>query len=396
MLLGVVAMKNEESGLLWVSDYPVSHAQGGWGGGNHYLNKALSVSQPHIIPLAPIGLKADYYNIWMSRFLWMLTGKRLMAGFSNRRLAMSAAEFARRSAEYEDRKAVLFYGIAPYLRIFPDRPYFCYTDCSCRTVFEWYGKGRNYIKGELRRIEDLERDWLAGCTGIYVSSEWAKRDMLSRYSLDPSRIVCVYGGANIEYLSEPKRESGCGRRLLFVAADFISKRGDVLVAGIDRIIKTHPDIQLNILGAEVPTGIMRDYIRCHGWIDKTTDAGRKRFDELMESVDLCVSCSLADCTAFSICEVCAYGLPSVVMDVGGMSELVVNGVNGWVLPRDSSAEQIGDHISSLFASPEKLKACGRNARIGYETKWNWDLVAKKIIMNITGNLSCRSIAGFHA
>ncbi|MGD8176128.1 glycosyltransferase family 4 protein [Marinimicrobium sp. ARAG 43.8] len=63
----------------------------------------------------------------------------------------------------------------------------------------------------------------------------------------------------------------------------------------------------------------------------------------------------------AVIEAMAYGVPAIVTNVGGMPELVQNGINGYVVPpKDSSA--IASAIEALATDRNRQQAMGRAAR----------------------------------
>jgi glycosyltransferase involved in cell wall biosynthesis len=62
-------------------------------------------------------------------------------------------------------------------------------------------------------------------------------------------------------------------------------------------------------------------------------------------------------------EACAVGLPIVSRDVGGVSELVKDGENGYLLSYDSSPEQWRDKIVKLITRDDLSRKMGANSRL---------------------------------
>jgi glycosyltransferase involved in cell wall biosynthesis len=59
------------------------------------------------------------------------------------------------------------------------------------------------------------------------------------------------------------------------------------------------------------------------------------------------------------------GLPCVVSDVGDLADLVVDGRNGWRVPR-RDPEAFAGRLLDLLADPERLVAFSRAARLAAE------------------------------
>ncbi|MDD2243283.1 MAG: glycosyltransferase family 4 protein, partial [Dysgonamonadaceae bacterium] len=84
--------------------------------------------------------------------------------------------------------------------------------------------------------------------------------------------------------------------------------------------------------------------------------------------------------AFGIvfCEASAYGVPSVATNVGGVSQPVREGKNGFLLPPTATGEDYAEKIKAVFSDKEsyiKLRASSRNE---YETRLNWDVWSEEV------------------
>ena len=63
-----------------------------------------------------------------------------------------------------------------------------------------------------------------------------------------------------------------------------------------------------------------------------------------ESIDYFINCSDVEGIPVSIMEAMSYGIPCIARDVGGIREIVENGVNGFLLPRECTAEILSNEI----------------------------------------------------
>ena len=80
-------------------------------------------------------------------------------------------------------------------------------------------------------------------------------------------------------------------------------------------------------------------------------------------------------------EAMAHGRPVIVSEGAGVSELVKDGVEGYVIPiRD--AEAIAERIDLLRSRPEKVKEMGEKARLKAE-KYTWERTRNEIIRAIS-------------
>ena len=76
-------------------------------------------------------------------------------------------------------------------------------------------------------------------------------------------------------------------------------------------------------------------------------------------------------------EALASGVPVVASNVGGISEVVMNGETGQLFP-PGDARQCSDHILRLIEDEETRTRMGRNGRRLVENEYSWDTVTDKV------------------
>jgi len=98
-----------------------------------------------------------------------------------------------------------------------------------------------------------------------------------------------------------------------------------------------------------------DYVT---FIGKTTNTD---MPECLHLANIFVSTSLSDTTPVSVSEAMACGLPCIVTDVGGVKEVISNGVNGYLF-KPGDYKLLADKIVELSFDSEKCRKIGENAR----------------------------------
>lgn len=80
-------------------------------------------------------------------------------------------------------------------------------------------------------------------------------------------------------------------------------------------------------------------------------------------VDLFINTSSSEGLPVSIMEACSFGIPAIATDVGGTSEIVLEGKTGFLLPADFSPQSLADQIGSFARlSQEERHALRANCR----------------------------------
>jgi glycosyltransferase involved in cell wall biosynthesis len=78
------------------------------------------------------------------------------------------------------------------------------------------------------------------------------------------------------------------------------------------------------------------------------------------AVDIAILTSENEAAPYSLIEAGLAGLPSVATDVGAVGEVVIDGVNGFLLPRDS--ERLAGAVKVLAENPTQRHVFGLRAR----------------------------------
>lgn len=84
----------------------------------------------------------------------------------------------------------------------------------------------------------------------------------------------------------------------------------------------------------------------------------------LRASDFFLSCSLHENLSIAILEACAAGLPCLVTDVGGNTEIVQNGVNGLVISA-YSAKAIADGVRRMCVPAFRVDLCHRAEQVDY-------------------------------
>ena len=72
---------------------------------------------------------------------------------------------------------------------------------------------------------------------------------------------------------------------------------------------------------------------------------------------------------------CSYGRPVVATAVGGMKEVIQDGVSGYLVP-PGDEERMAEAISSLLSDKEKAEEMGRRARQMMQELYSWESAAQ--------------------
>jgi glycosyltransferase involved in cell wall biosynthesis len=234
---------------------------------------------------------------------------------------------------------------------------------SVYTVHGWgFGQGRPAARGLLlAAVERMLRPW----TGHYIAVSGADADLgVERVGIRPDRITVIHNGiADTDHRAAPESS----RIVAMVARDDRQKDYATLIRAIARL-----DCELWCIGRGTDSAAFasmvesllpqaRERIRLLG--------ARPDVPELLAKVGVFVLSTRYEGLPLSIIEAMRAGLPIVASRVGGVLELVRDGVNGALVePGDPKA--LHDRIGELLADPDARRRAGAASRNAYESGYS--------------------------
>jgi glycosyltransferase involved in cell wall biosynthesis len=148
---------------------------------------------------------------------------------------------------------------------------------------------------------------------------------------------------------------------LSVARDTIGSRWVLLCAGSDRGILT--DLKMRAEAGGIASNVR--------WLGSRQDV-----PQLLAATDIGILCSHEEGFSNAVLEYMGAGLPTVVTDVGGNSEAIIDGICGLVVPpRDVG--QLAAALVLLATDPARRAAMGSAARERIERNFTLDVCVEK-------------------
>jgi len=239
------------------------------------------------------------------------------------------------------------------------------------------------IESDKRNIEpcvNLEKLLLNTAFKIIFSSEWIKQKTIDFYHIDPNKIEVVEFGANIPTPQNYSIEIDTDIcRLVFIGTNWKKKGGDKLLQAYQQLKSEGFPCTLTIIGSTPEDEQEEDEnLTIIPFLDKSKKEDLEKLCKILSESHFLVLPTRFDAFGIVFSEASAYALPSIAADVGGVSQAVREGKNGYLLPLDATAEDYAEKIKTVFGDKENYIKLRQSSRREFETRLNWNVWGEKV------------------
>lgn len=244
-----------------------------------------------------------------------------------------------------------------------------------------------------RSIDDWRRlphtlldRWTAPWADLIISnSEAGRRRLLVRERLPAEKVITIHNGLDLSKY----RLDGAARSvadslgidptapIVGMIANLLPSKGyDLFLRAASEVLTQVGHARFLVVGeGRLRTQLMGLASEC-GLEDKVLFLGYRRdIPELLSAMDVFVLSSRWEGLPVAVLEAMAMAKPVVATDVGGVSELVVDGETGILVPPGSSHE-LARGIVTLLRDPERARRMGERGRERVESEFRVDAMCR--------------------
>ena len=226
-----------------------------------------------------------------------------------------------------------------------------------------------------RRVDNPEnRLWARVKYPLYqkiIAISEGIRQVLISSGVPPGDITCVHSAVDASRFSYPhdtgwfreefgirEKEIVCG-----VVAQFIERKGHkYLLEAIPAIASRSPGIRFLLFGKGPLEGELKTTCQGLGISERVVFAGfREDLERVMGCLDLLVHPALMEGLGVSLLQAAAAGVPIVGTRVGGIPEIVHDGVNGHLVP-PGNAPSLVDAVTRIIEDRDLARQMGDAGR----------------------------------
>lgn len=221
------------------------------------------------------------------------------------------------------------------------------------------------------RYRFVERGLARYVTRYIAVSDSICSELVDAYGLDPGRIIVVHNGVDPEPLLRPQDCAAARAELgvmpsglaIGLAARFSAQKGlRHLIDAVPELHRAEPELVVVIGGSGPLEGELREHASAIGasphirWPGHVADMPR-----FLAALDIYVSPAETEALGIGLIEAAIAEVPTVATDVGGVSEVIVDGRTGLLVP-SCDPHAIATAVLALLHDPELARGLARAAR----------------------------------
>jgi colanic acid/amylovoran biosynthesis glycosyltransferase len=192
---------------------------------------------------------------------------------------------------------------------------------------------------------------------------------LVKFGADPKKIIHHSVGIDLDLFSpdEKKVENKDGEIVLLTVARLVPVKGlEYGIKAVYEVLRKYPDSSLkyHILGSGPQEAFLKKLTKDYDITEAVIFLGSKGQDQVVEEMncaDIFFLPSVSEALPVCLMEAQAMKLPVIATDVGSVSEVVVNGKSGFLVP-ERDVEALANKLEYLVEHPEIWPEMGKTGR----------------------------------
>jgi glycosyltransferase involved in cell wall biosynthesis len=253
-------------------------------------------------------------------------------------------------------------------------------DATYESLCNYYPMFSNLTKRSREELDIVESLALQKASLAIYASQWAANSAIGYYHTDPNKVHVVPSGANFvryparEIVQQRKRTNRC--RLLFIGANWQRKGGEIAFETLLKLEEIGIQTELIVCGCNPPQEFVHERMKIIPFLNKANEVEAKQFEELFLTSDFLLLPTRSECYGMVFCEANAYGLPVIATNTGGVSSIVRDSENGFMLPFDATGEEYARVIANIYHDEQRYEELVKSSRVAFDERLNWDAWGK--------------------
>jgi glycosyltransferase involved in cell wall biosynthesis len=348
----------------------------------YFMAKSLEKHCGDVYYLGPLTTRMEK----VTRFFNNLSLKLFKKGYAYEHSILLSFAYARiiRNKLKDESFDVIFAPVASteLSLLTTDVPIIYTADATFSLISDYYP---DYFSGQLKISWEegnyIEQSAILKADLLLYPSKWAANSAINDYGARESIVNVIAYGANIddyptkEIILDKKKTDKC--QLLFLGVDWVRKGGEIAFETLLELIKLGINAELTVCGCIPPDEFKHERMTVIPYLDKNDEVQSQKLQELFLKSDFLLLPSRTEAYGVVFCEANAFGLPAITTDTGGISGVIEEGVNGFMLPLSAGGKEYANIIQKVYEDEEMYYQLIKSSRETFEEKLNWDSWGKK-------------------
>jgi glycosyltransferase involved in cell wall biosynthesis len=228
-------------------------------------------------------------------------------------------------------------------------------------------------------IRMLQRQAFINASQITSVSSEIRKILVEKYGVEPCKISVIPNGynSNLPLASKVKKVDKSNEYIIFVGRLSYPKDPETLLSAFEMVHKVHPKVNLCFVGEGKLRSRLENFSRKHNLSESVEFKGKISHNEtlnLISNSSIFVISSLEEGLPNVLVEAMACGKPVIASNVGGIPELIVNNVNGILVP-SQSVESMAKSIEQLLSNSQLQMKMGQ-AALRSVKDYSWSKIAE--------------------
>ncbi len=241
---------------------------------------------------------------------------------------------------------------------------------------EYYEAFSSLFKFSSRQGNSIESKAIKNADALIYPTKWAADSAINHYGANPQKTFIIPYGSNVDEVELKSKKRKLNRNkisLILVGVRWNDKGVPIAIDAVTELRKRGIDATLDICGCNSPDPMDIEGVTVHGFLDKRITNDADKLNLLYEKSDLFILPTRFENYGVSFVEAFAKGLPAIGTNTGGVSSIIQDGYNGYLLNVDDLGVHYADKIELILNSPHLYSELSKNAFNSYKNKFNWGI-----------------------
>ena len=223
-------------------------------------------------------------------------------------------------------------------------------------------------------------------TEVIVNSNYMKCEMQRLFGLPFEKISVIPNGINMNIYNGIEKDyefrrkvAADNEKIIMYAGRLVYEKGiQHLISAAPKILSGYNDTKFVIVGKGDMQNELKaqvDYLGISNKVYFTGQLSYKDLCKMYKSADVAVFPSTYEPFGVVAIEAMFAGIPTVVSDVGGLNEIVEQGING-MKSYAGNPNSIADSVLAVLYDHQLADNISKNAKVKVKNIYNWNKIAQ--------------------